>query len=169
MTSRKALVILATLTILFLMAGCVKKPAVEFQVEQENVDKGKNLTPLVNKIKQDAEEAIRIWIEEPDRIEEAFTENMMNMWREARRLDEEEGVKRVRVHENQEIKVTYADEGIRPQITYRFFDKSYFVDAKTGKPVTKPYNKERIITIYMVKEGDKYKIDGMIGSEDALR
>lgn len=167
--SRKALIIGAVFLVVLASSGCARKPAVEFEVEQTVEDRGKNMTPLVRQIQKDAEEAIRIWIEEPERIEEAFTENMMNMWKEARRLDEEEGVRRVRVHENQEIKVTYADDGIRPQITYRFLDKSYFVDAKTGKPKTKPYNKERIITIYMVKEGDRYKIDGMIGSEEALR
>lgn len=87
----------------------------------------------------------------------------------ARTLDKKEGVKRVRVHENQKFVVLDIGKGVRPQVEYSFLDMSYFVDARTGKPKTKPYNKERKITIFLVREGNRWKIDNMVGAPEALR
>lgn len=148
-------------------SGCSREPV---EVEVEEVAKtGENLEPLRNKILKDVKYNIQLWIKgDEKKLREAFTENMMNMWREARNLDKKEGVKRVRVHENQKFEPSGLDTK-RPQLTYTFLDKSYFVDARTGKPKTKPYNKERTIIMFLVKEGGRYKIDNMVGEPDALR
>jgi len=153
----------------FLAAGCASGPGVEWQVENVKQKEGANLLPLRNEILKDAKENIAIWITSPDRIEEAFTGTALNEFRAARDLDKKEGVRVVRVHKNQRFTVFDVNDGIRPQVEYRFLDMTYYVDARTGKPKTKPFNKERTISLFLVRADGKFKIDNMIGSREAIR
>lgn len=153
----------------FALSGCSSGSAVEFEVENQPVKKGENLKPLRDEILQDVKYAVNIWIKKPEKIEEVFTGSALNDFKAARALDKKEGVKVIRVHTDQQFVIADPNDGKRPQINYTFFDKSYFVDAKTGKPKTKPYNKKRTITIFMVKEGGRYKIESMVGTKEAIR
>ena len=166
---RKIFAVLLLLLLIFsLFAGCSSGSAVEFEVE--NVEKtGKNLYPLKQQVLNDVKENIDIWINNPEKIEQAFTGAALSDFKAARQLDRKEGVKRVRVHKKQEFKVIDLHDGKRPEVEYKFLDLSYFVDAKTGKPKTKPYNKERRLTIFLVLEGNRWKINSMVGSTDAIR
>lgn len=150
------------------VSGCSSGSAVEFEVEKVE-RKGKNLYPIKQEVLKDAKENIDIWINRPEKIKDAFTGTALNDYSVARTLDKKEGVKRVRVHENQKFVVLDIGKGVRPQVEYSFLDMSYFVDARTGKPKTKPYNKERKITIFLVREGNRWKIDNMVGAPEALR
>lgn len=156
------------LLLVLLLQGCSSGSSVEFEVE--NVEKeGKNLYPIKQEVLRDVKENINIWINHPEKIKEAFTGTALTDFQAARALDKKEGVKRIRVHKNQKFTVMDLHDGVRPEVEYKFLDLSYFVYAKTGKPKTKPYNKERTITIFLVREGNKWKIDNMIGSPEALR
>lgn len=162
------LIMVIAVTFSFL-PGCGDKPAVEVKVEDINENQGKNVQPLRNKIISDAKKAINIWINEPENVDKVFTDKMMEEWEAARELDKEEGVKRVRVHEDKEFRIVQLNDGKRPQVNYSFFDKSYFVYAETGKQKTEPYNKERTISLFLVKNNGNYKIDSMIGDTEAIR
>jgi predicted nucleotidyltransferase len=153
----------------FLIGGCSSGSDIEFEVENAKTEQGKNLKPLRDEIMADVKHAVDIWINHPEKIEEVFTGSALNDFKAARALDKKEGVKRVRVHKNQEFSIADPNDGKRPQLNYKFLDMSYFVDAKTGKPKTKPYNIKRTITIFLVKEGGRYKIESMVGSPDAIR
>lgn len=151
-----------------LLCGCSSGSAVEFEVEK--VEKqGKNLYPIRKEVLEDVKENVNIWINHPERIKEAFTGMALSDFNAARSLDKKEGVKKIRIHENQRFTVVDLHGGNRPQVEYKFFDKSYFVDAKTGKPKTKPYNVERTVTIFLVREGNKWKIDNIVGLPEAIR
>jgi len=168
MGTRFLTVALLLLLVLSVITGCSSGSAVEFEVE--NVEKtGKNLYPLKQQVLNDVKENIDIWINHPEKIEQAFTGTALSDFKAARQLDKKEGVKRVRVHKNQEFKVVDLHDGKRPEVEYKFLDMSYFVDAKTGKLKTKPYNTERRLTIFLVLEGNRWKIDNMVGSSEAIR
>ncbi len=153
----------------FLFTGCSSGSDVEFEVEPVDKKEGENLYPLKKEILDDAKAAVEIWIKNPQKIEEAFTGTALQEYKAARELDKKEGVKKVRVHKDQKFIVVDLKEGKRPQVDYEFLDMSYFVDAKTGKPKTKPYNKKRTVTIFLVKEEGRYKIDSFVGSSEAIR
>ncbi|MCX7831728.1 MAG: ARC6/PARC6 family protein [Actinobacteria bacterium] len=162
-----------TIAVLFIilslvLSGCSSGSAVEFEVEKVEKE-GKNLYPLKREVLEDVKENVNIWIKHPERIKEAFTGTALSDFNLARALDKKEGVKRVRVHEDQKFTVMDLHNGERPEVEYKFFDKSYFVDAKTGKPKTRPYNKERTLTIFLVREGNKWKIDNIVGLPEAIR
>lgn len=152
-----------------LVAGCGGGPGVEWSVEEATTKTGENLTPLNNEILRDARKAVDIWIKHPDRIEEAFTGSALQEFRAARTLDKKDGIRVVRVHKNQRFQVLDINEGVRPYVEYRFLDMSYYVDAKTGKAKTKPFKQERTLAIYMVRNDGVYKIDSMIGAQEAIR
>lgn len=171
LTRISSLLLLAVFVVIssLLLTGCSSGSDIEFEVENSKTEQGKNLKPLRDEIMADVKHAVDIWINHPEKIKEAFTGNALNDFNLARALDKKEGVKRVRVHKNQEFSIVDPDDGKRPQVNYSFLDMSYFVDAKTGKPKTKPYNVKRTITIFLVKDGGRYKIESMVGSPDALR
>jgi hypothetical protein len=153
----------------FLAAGCASGPGVEWQVENVKKKEGANLLPLRNEILKDVKADVAIWIKSPDRIEEAFTGTALNEFRAARDLDRKEGVRVVRVHKNQRFTVLDENDGVRPHVEYRFLDMTYYVDARTGKPKTKPFNKERNLSLFLVRADGKFKIDNMVGNEEAIR
>lgn len=162
------IIISLSLILFFTLSGC-KQEAVEVEVEKVAGKKGENLLHIKDEVLKDVKYDIQVWIEgDPEKIETVFTENMMNIWKEARSMDEKEKVKRVRVHENQKFEVSDLTKS-RPSVFYRFIDKSYFVDARTGKPKTKPSNKEHTIALFLTKEDGRYKIDNMVGDSNALR
>lgn len=151
-----------------LLFGCGSQSSVEFEVE--NVEKeGKNLYPIKQEVLRDVKENVDIWINHPEKIKDAFTGVALSDFQAARALDKKEKVKRVRVHKNQKFTVTDLHNGERPEVEYKFLDMSYFVDLKTGKPKTKPYNKQRTLTIFLTREGNKWKIDNIVGSPEAIR
>ncbi len=161
--------VLSLTSILFLtLSGC-RQEAIEVEVEKVAGKKGENLRHIKDEVLKDVKYDIQVWIEgDPKKIETVFTENMVNMWKEARSMDAKEEVKRVRVHENQKFEVSDLTKS-RPSVFYSFVDKSYFVDVRTGKPKTKPSNKEHTIAIFLIKEDGRYKIDNMVGDSNAIR
>lgn len=154
---------------LFAAGGCASNAPVEWTVEETTAKAGANLTSLRNEILKDVKRDIEIWIRSPERIEEAFTGTALNEFRAARALDRREGVRVVRVHRNQNFKVIDENDGVRPYVEYRFLDMSYYVDAKTGKRKAGPFEKQRTISIYLVRNDGVFKIDNMVGNEQALR
>jgi len=164
-----SILLLVLVGALLMLGGCSSGPGVEWKVEETTTRTGENLLPLRNEILRDVKQDIQIWLSNPSAIEEAFTGNALRDWKAARALDRKESVKVIRVHKNQKFTVMDTADGIRPVVEYKFLDMTYYVDAKTGKPKTKPFNKQRTLSIYLVRQNGKFKIDDMIGSEEAIR
>ncbi len=152
-----------------IVGGCSQN-RVTVEVEEAEKQTGKNIASLRNEILEDARDAIGVWIAgEEAEVSSVFTENMMELWGQARALDREEGVRKVRVHEDQRFTIGDINDGVRPSVTYAFRDKSYFVDASSDAQVRTAEDAERTIIMFLVRDGERYKIDNMVGKENAIR
>lgn len=168
---RSAIPLLSLAITMSLMAGCTSQPGVtSVRVETVEAEKtGRNVAPVRTQLLEDAKRGVELWIEgDPERLPEVFTEKMMDEWRLARELESADGVKKVRVHAGGEFVPTSLDEEM-PRLRYEFVDESYVIDATSGEVVSEPYNVGREVVFAFVKDGDRYKIDTMLGSDDGLR
>ncbi len=155
---------------LLLVSGCRQAPSVEVvRVEAPETTTGRNVTPIKDELLDTIERGIEAWTAgDAEALAEVFSDRMMTEWHEARELDREEGVERVRVHSDATYIPTSLDQ-LEPRLRYEFLDESYFVDEVTGEPVTEPYNVEREVVFTLIREDGTLKINQMIGNPEALR
>ncbi len=166
-----AVVLAIALAALASLSGCRQSPPVEItRVEVTETQTGRNITPIKDELLETVERAVEAWTEgDAERLSEVFSDRLMAEWEEARELDRQEGVERVRVHSDVKYIPTSVDQ-LEPRLRYEFLDESYFVDASTGEPVAQPYNIEREIVFTLIRgEDEALRIEQMIGNPEALR
>ncbi|MHB8841632.1 MAG: hypothetical protein ACYC56_07570 [Candidatus Aquicultor sp.] len=120
---------------------------------------------LKEKITNDLQDDIKLMqAKNPHDYTKGLTGRALRQFQTAYEKDFGGGKIRVRVYKTTDIKVIGMQFGV-PEAIYKFTDNSYYIDAKTRQPVSKPLNVKREWALGLAKDaGDHWKVSLIMGA-----
>lgn len=157
-------------------AGCAKND-VSLPIAKGKVNQTSNKRPAKDELKEEptgeeleklitkhALEDIKYWsAQNPDDYSKGFIGSALSSLQNTYKKDLEAGKIKVRVHKDVDLKITGMQFGT-PKGTYKFRDESYYIDAKTKKPISQAESVQKEWKLAFRKDKDgTWKISLVMG------